>query len=128
MLVLTAPTSDDPRDGGFNHALPGELLYRPFACDAGIGGDCGCSRSWVGVSSSKRTTLAQVAELDTTPHEYIATIGTFLMDAWQFSTQDAYDEARLLADMAADYEPGSLLTIKVDGDQHLIELLETEHG
>lgn len=26
MLVLAAPQGDDPRDDGYNHAVPGELL------------------------------------------------------------------------------------------------------
>lgn len=128
MLVLTAPDRDDPRDGGFNHALAGELLYRPYICDSGHNGTCGCERSWAGIASRKGTTLAQIRDLQMTRNEYLATIGTYLIDTWGWEMEDAWDEAETLAGIASDYQPGDLLTIAVDGDQHLIDVLETEHG
>ncbi|MFI7618032.1 hypothetical protein ACIBP6_43115 [Nonomuraea terrae] len=129
MLVLTAPKTDDPRDGGFNHAIPGELLCRPIVCDAGRDGGCGCERSWAGIGSQKATTLAEVVDR---PHmtraEYLGTIGLYLMDAWGYSDQDAFTEAAELADTAEHFGAGALVTIDIDGDSHVFDALEVDRG
>lgn len=128
MLVLTAPTSDDPRPDGFNHALPGELLHRPYVCDAGQDRGCGCERAWAGVSSRKATTLAHVVNLPITEQEYIATLGRFLMDTWGWQMIHAYDEARMLAELATSCGAGALVTIDTQHDQQVFDVLETDRG
>ncbi|MFG1617355.1 hypothetical protein ACGFI3_31720 [Nonomuraea wenchangensis] len=125
MLVLAAPHGDDPRDDGYNHAIPGELLYRPFICDSGQQDNCGCERSWVGTGSSKATTLAEVVDMpDMTRADYLATIGLYLMDMWGWEAREAYQEAQDIAGLAEHYGAGALVTIDRTGHDHL----DASHG
>ncbi|GGO70651.1 DUF7715 family protein [Nonomuraea cavernae] len=129
MLILAAPHSDDPRDDGFNHAIPGELLYRPFVCSSGQEHACGCERSWAGVGSSRATTLAEVIDKpDMTPSEYLNTISLFLAETWDWEVKDAVDEAQTLAAIAEDFGAGAYVTIRIEDDSHVFELMETDHA
>ncbi|MGC9543607.1 DUF7715 family protein [Streptomyces sp. UG1] len=112
MLVLAAPHTEDPRDGGFVHTTPGELLIRPFVCGAGGNGACGCERSWAGVTSRGATTLAEVVDRpDLTQDVYIDLIVGYFTQAWGWDREDAEEEAVVLATIAHDFGPGALLTI-----------------
>lgn len=122
MLVLAAPHTDDPRDDGFVHTLPGELLHRPFVCNSGHEGTCGCERSWIGITSRKATTLAEVIEMDIDPATYTGLIAGVLADDWDRA--DAEEETGFLADIAADFDTGTLLTLTLDHGQHVIEEIE----
>lgn len=125
MHVLAAPAAEDPRPDGFNHAVAGEMLYRSMVCETGREGNCGCERSWTGVSSGKATTLAEVIDRDMTERTYVRLLAAHLMDQWQTPLVDAEQEAKTLADLAADFPPGALLTIQLHDDRHVFEELET---
>lgn len=64
MRLLTAWTGTAADD--FSWTIPGELVEPVEVCtrDELGEGDCGCSRSFVGLASGKATTTAIVAELD----------------------------------------------------------------
>jgi hypothetical protein len=129
MLVLTAPHSDDPRDDGYNHAIPGELLHRPHVCDSGRQNTCGCERAWIGASSRQSTTLAQVVyKVGMTKADYLSTIALHLMNAEHYGMHDAYAEAAELADTAQHFGSGAYVTIRLDGDEHVFSLLEADHA
>ncbi|MFG1619526.1 hypothetical protein ACGFI3_42810 [Nonomuraea wenchangensis] len=132
MLVLAAPHGDDPRDDGYNHAIPGELLRRPPVCDSGQAAACGCERSWIGVGSGKATTLAQVVyKVGLTRGEYLGTIGLHLLDTGAYSAREALAEGVELADTAEYVGSGAYITIDIDPDNpdnHMIEALEMDHG
>lgn len=127
MLVLAAPQGDDPRDDGYNHAVPGELL-RPPVCDSAV---CACERSWIGVGSGNATTLAQVIyKVGLTRGEYLGTIGLHLLDTGNYSARDALAEAIELADTAEHFGAGAYVTIDIDQDNpdnHMVTLLDAEH-
>ncbi|WP_435210751.1 DUF7715 family protein [Streptomyces sp. bgisy034] len=113
MLVLTAPHGEDPRDGGHVDTHPGELLYRPFTCTAGEQGDCPCGSRWEGLSSRRTSTLAEVAtRTDLTPDTYAELLATFFTGVHGWTRDDADAEARALAAIAADWEPGDLLYVR----------------
>ncbi|MWA02174.1 hypothetical protein F8568_017690 [Actinomadura sp. LD22] len=124
MLVLAAPDTDDPRDGGFVATIPGELLYRPFVCSAGQEGACGCERSLAGMTSRKGTTLALVTDTDMTRAQYIDAHAGFLVDCWGWNRADAEHEASMLADIAADFTAGTLVTVRLQDDAHVFDELE----
>lgn len=116
MLVLAAPETEDPRDGGFVHTLAGELLYRPFACDAAEHGGCGCDRAWAGVGTSRAATIAEVVDKPhLTRESYLRTIGMFLAETWGWDSKAAVDEASDLAELATFYGVGALVTIDATG-------------
>ncbi|MEU4405043.1 hypothetical protein AB0F88_10990 [Streptosporangium sp. NPDC023963] len=133
MRVLTATDAEDPRDGGFNRAIPGELLFRPFVCSTGDHGACGCERSWAGVGSEKGTTLAAITDrTDLDLHRYVDLVATYLVDKQQWNRDTAEDEARLLADLAADFADtfgeDVHLTIEVNDTDAVFSPLRVEHG
>lgn len=126
MKVLTAPAAGQPLpDEGFAFTIPGELLCRPPVCDSGREGNCGCERSWSGVSSQKGTTVAVVTEQRITADEYTDVIGGHLGDAWACSSDAAEDEARMLADVASDFDLGALVIIELNGDTQSFHELVT---
>lgn len=114
MLVLAAPRAEDPRDGGAVHTFPGELLFRPYVCDAGEEDACPCSQRWAGMSTGKTTTLAEVVDRDMTRADYITTLAAYFVGEWDWERGDAEEEARELADIAAEFGAGALLAI--DGE------------
>lgn len=130
MLVLSAPHNNDPRGDGFNHCLAGELLVRGTVCDAGRRGDhCGCERSWAGITSSRGTTIAVVRDQAISEDTYRALIVDHLIgDGWDHD--DAHDEARLLADLAADHPAGTLVALDLadDGESHRFSAQAPDHG
>ncbi|MEV0626015.1 DUF7715 family protein [Nonomuraea wenchangensis] len=125
MLVLAAPRGD----GGYNHAVPGELLHRPTVCDSGQHNTCGCERTWIGASSRKSTTLAHVVyRVGLTRSDYLTTITNHLMQVEHYSMGSAYAEAVELADTAEHFGVGAYVTIRLDGDAHVFTRLETSHA
>lgn len=125
MLVLAAAT--DPRDDGFSHTIPGELVVRPpIVCDAGRAAACGCERSWAGMTTRKGTTLAHVVDRDLTPDTYIQLVTTHLIDTYGVDPGTAEQEAQHLADTARHFGADAYLTIELapEGDTQLIERLE----
>ncbi|WP_327105436.1 DUF7715 family protein [Nonomuraea glycinis] len=129
MLVLAAPRIDDPRDDGFNRAVPGELLYRPFVCASGQERNCGCEQQWGGIASSKATTVAEVVDKSgMTRSEYLNTIALYLAETWEWDTKAAVDEAQELAAIAEHFGSGALVTIDIDGNGSLSDELRTDHG
>ncbi|RKS76482.1 hypothetical protein BZB76_1838 [Actinomadura pelletieri DSM 43383] len=124
MRVLTAPNTQDPRDGGFVATLPGELLYRPFVCASGQDGRCGCERSLAGMTTRKGTTLAEVTDKDMTLADYIDAHASFLVDVWGWDRAGAEDEARALADVASDFPAGTLVTVQLQDEAHVFDALE----
>lgn len=61
MRALIART--DPEASGFNFTDNRELLMFGEPCARGQDGSCGCERAWIGVTSLKGATLAEVVEL-----------------------------------------------------------------
>lgn len=120
MRVLVAPSRPDPRHGGFNYAIPGELVYKPPSCDSGQRGVCGCEDSWVGVTSHKATTTAEVVDLDVTEDTYLRLIAAALIEDHDYDSDDAAEHARSLADIAADFSAGALVVITPQGDDHYL--------
>lgn len=124
MHVLAAPDTTDPRPGGFVCTMPGELLYRPFVCDSGREGNCGCERSMAGMTTAKGTTIAAVVDRDITPADYLTTYAAFLVDHWSWEPDAAREEAQTLADLAAEFPAGTLITIALHDGAHVFDELE----
>ena len=128
MLVLVAPASDDPRDGGFNYCVSGELLIRGPICHSGQDGSCGCERSWTGITSQKGSTLALVTESAMQREQYTNLIAEHLTGrGWPRRTARA--EAALLLDVADGHHAGTYVTIgpSPDRDGHVFGALEPEN-
>ncbi|RSN71343.1 DUF7715 family protein [Actinomadura sp. WAC 06369] len=124
MRVLAAPPHNPRRDDGFTYTIPGELLYRPFACDSDQDGQCGYGRAWVGITSRKGTTAAQIAEHDITVEEYAGLIAAHFTEVWGWDPLDGRHEAAILAEIALEFPLGALITIAVQGDHDAITQLE----
>lgn len=68
MKLLIATGEVRTFEGDFNWCDVDELaLGRVGVCDNGDA--CGCSRSWVGLKTTKGSTLARVADIDITAAE-----------------------------------------------------------
>ena len=107
MRVLAATGEVDPRDGGFSFTVPGELLGPPAVCEKP---GCGCRWSFPGLSSEAGTSLAVVADR---PGLHGAVYSGLGGDPW-------------LAEVAASYEPGTLLVgwFPRGGDARIMPLAE----
>lgn len=72
MRLLVAAAG--PRAEDFAFTVPGELVRLAVACDRDRSGDgeCGCGRSFAGLSSGMATTVAVVAEVDVTREDLVA--------------------------------------------------------
>ena len=116
---LIAPPQTGFRDGQhFSWTVPGELLLPAMICDRDrLAEDedagCGCSRSFVGMSSATGTTQAVVAEV---AHDR-AELVELAADAHRrvgLDFLDAEEDVDWLADTAADAVPGTVFVRSFD--------------
>lgn len=118
--VIAAPDVQDPRDGGFVHTMPGELLALPVPCD---NPECGCDRTWTGLGTGQGSTLAVVAEHDIRRAIYIELIaGHLIRRGWD--ALDATSEGEWFAQLAERFPLGALLTAAREGDEQTVSELE----
>lgn len=120
MKVLVATEKVDPRTRGFSYTVPGEIVYLAMMCDTDAriippaDGDCGCGRSFTGLSSHHATTLAEVAERELTPEDYIDLLVGYMAQVWP-GEPDADDLESFVAaavdtiDIADEYDVGTVL-------------------
>lgn len=114
VLVATAETQGD-RPDDYSYTVEGELIR--FAHDVCDCPDCGCDRGVAGLSSSRATTTFMVKEA---PHltldDYAQAIrDALLREGWLSEGEDdswVVALAKLQADLAAGYEPGTILGVK----------------
>lgn len=126
MLVLAAPASDNPH--GDVYTIPGELVMpSPIVCDAGREDACPCVRTWVGITSKRTTEIAEVRDQALTRDEYLDLFVACLAEppsCWE----DGYarEQSADLADLAADYTPGTLVRIGLSEDREYHEFSAME--
>jgi hypothetical protein len=102
MRVLAATDRTDPRPGGSVNTLPGELIVRADKT----------GRDWLGVASQRTATVAVVTDKDITEQDYRSLIVAFLTELRGWNHSDAEHDARVLAEIAADYTLGQLVTLE----------------
>lgn len=119
MLYLTIHRPEHPDADDFNHGIeaepampPGIICSTPEAAD-----NCGCNRSFVGMSSLKGSTTLMVRDLDLTEADLVtAALGSANAGGWT-DTLDGDDEWRAdaeaivahLTNIASCYPPGTVL-------------------
>lgn len=135
MLIFVAPSGEDPRDGGFNNAIPGELVTRPMiVCDLGRDGACGCERMWRGMTSGKGTSIAEVVErpelegqaVSGGGNDYVEVVGAHLIEVFGWDEQEAVEEAGMYLGLARHFGAGALVTIDSSGDESTFEKLDAQ--
>jgi len=114
VFVATTETQGD-RPDDYAHTVEGELVRFGFdICDCP---GCGCDRGVAGLSSSRATTAFMVKDApDLTLDGYTQAIRDALVrEGWLEEGEDdtwVAELAKLQADLAADFEPGTILGVK----------------
>jgi hypothetical protein len=110
ILVATSRTQGQ-RANDFNWIPDGEPVYLGMQCDGERPDDrCGCARAWTGMTGHKAGTTATVAVTTLTREAYRAAFGASLLDAgWDIPPADIDDMAGELLDIAAQFDPGTIL-------------------
>jgi len=122
MKLLTATTETQGRHpDDFAWCTPGELVTPAgsflweISPDGGC--NCGCRRSFAGLSSHKATTTAIVADLNEFSFEDLVTVVRGYRDSagWAESgldpDEDARHEALIITEIAAAFEAGDVLRV-----------------
>lgn len=129
-VLVAATVDEDPRPGAFSYTLPGELVCVGIVCDADRRGDgCGCGRSWIGASSHRATTIAKVADLTYDADDYTTALVAAGTDIG-LTENAAAMAAHWIAEIAADHDIGTLMTIhaNADGERTAEPLWEAADG
>jgi hypothetical protein len=125
MKAFVATTlTQGTRPGDFGYGIDGELVAVGVPCrkDAAdpARGECGCGRSFAGLSSHRATTTATVKDIPLTPGEYTETMRDGLVNlGWP--VEDASEVAEVLAEIAHSL-PEETIVGRV-GDEILVRWL-----
>jgi hypothetical protein len=113
-FIATA-TSQGDRPDDYSWTVEGELVR--FGFDVCNCPDCGCDRGMAGLSSSRATTTFMVKDIpDLALDQYTQSMrDALLREGWLTEGDDdswVVELARLQADLAASFVPGTILGVK----------------
>lgn len=125
MKAFVATTlTQGTRTGDFGYGVEGELVAVGVTCRKDSAdparGECGCGRSFAGLSSQRATTTATVKDIPLTASEYEETMRDGLV-ALGWPLEDAGEVAEVLAEIAHSLPEGTV--VGRVGDEILVRWL-----
>lgn len=127
MKLLVAAVGD--REDDFAYTVPGEVVMSAVPCDRDLraGGECGCSRAFIGLASGRATTAAVVADVEMEFEELLALLRTAGDADREWLSEDAEWWAAAVAEIGADCGPvGTMVKRRawLDDDDEIVEEID----